>query len=270
MPPLPLDSKRWSELTHAYGSAADTPDLLRRIYESPDREAWSDLCGGSVIHQGDVSEAAYAALPHVMAAAESVPASERLRYVSFAASVIDGAIRKPCPDDLKAQYEETFEAVRAMAIGVLKSGEPEDWELPYVFEAIAAASDLPVLARILMTFSNEEFAFCCADCESWLRVSARSAPFEARPEASLKDPDSPSTPITPPDEPSPDPQTPSGGQQALPWLLSLSNLHDNREFRDKLISLYGDGECPECGRSFNLYSELEREEIEPTPGIRFL
>lgn len=269
MPPLSLDSKRWARLTHAYGSAADTPDLLRRLYESPDRDVWSDLCGGSVVHQGDVSEAAYAALPHVLAAAESVPASDRLRYVSFAASVIDGPKRKPCPDDLNTEYENVFDTVREMAIGVLKAGGVEDWELPYVFEAIAAPSGLPVLARILMSFSTKEFDFPCASCESWLRVSTRKTPFEVRPEGSHRDPDSPSTPITPPERPRSDSHTPTSGDEALPWLLWLSELQENRQFQDKLVSLYGDGECPRCHRSVHLYSEVEQEEKEPHTGIRF-
>jgi len=32
---LALDSNEWSALTHAYGSAEDVPDLLRRLAEIP-------------------------------------------------------------------------------------------------------------------------------------------------------------------------------------------------------------------------------------------
>jgi len=68
---LELDDPRWSSLKHAYGPASDTPDLLRLLSASPQPKAgyksepwftlWSSLC-----HQGDVYEASYAALPHVV------------------------------------------------------------------------------------------------------------------------------------------------------------------------------------------------------------
>lgn len=52
---LPLDSPRWSELTHAYGSASDTPALLRQLASLPradgDAEPWFSLWS-SLAHQG--------------------------------------------------------------------------------------------------------------------------------------------------------------------------------------------------------------------------
>ena len=174
MPPLSLDSILWAKLTHAYGSAADTPKLLRRLYESPNDDVWSDLCG-SVVHQGDVSEAAYAALPHVFAAARTVPAEDRIMYLAFAASVLDGRERKVCPDDLRTEYEDAIEAVRSMAIESLNAAMVPKADLPYLFEAIAASNSLPILARILEQFSNDEFSFECAGCKSWLCTATASA-----------------------------------------------------------------------------------------------
>jgi len=69
---LDLDDRRWAELTHAYGSAADIPPLLRHLREFPpatDYRAepyfslWTALC-----HQGPVYPASYAAVPHLVAA----------------------------------------------------------------------------------------------------------------------------------------------------------------------------------------------------------
>jgi hypothetical protein len=49
-----LDAVPWAELEHAYGSAADVPDLLRKLLD-PDpkvrREVLRTLCG-NVFHQG--------------------------------------------------------------------------------------------------------------------------------------------------------------------------------------------------------------------------
>ncbi len=59
-----LDEVPWPTLTHAYGSAADVPDLLRALASGdPDeREAALSELHGSVWHQGTV----YPATPHVV------------------------------------------------------------------------------------------------------------------------------------------------------------------------------------------------------------
>jgi len=74
---LALDDPLWSALSHAYGSAADIPNLLACIDEFPpqrDRRAdtweslWSALC-----HQGDTYDASFAAVPHIVAALSHDP-----------------------------------------------------------------------------------------------------------------------------------------------------------------------------------------------------
>lgn len=66
---LPLTDPLWPNLDHAYGPAADIPDLLQRARQddssghlrgSPWYELWSALC-----HQGDVYSASYASVPHL-------------------------------------------------------------------------------------------------------------------------------------------------------------------------------------------------------------
>lgn len=68
---LPLDDPRWNDLQHAYGRAADVPELLRALKTSTDPKTsypdepwhslWSSLC-----HQGDAYTASYAAVPHIV------------------------------------------------------------------------------------------------------------------------------------------------------------------------------------------------------------
>jgi len=76
---LDLDDRRWAELTHAYGPAADIPALLRQLRTFPTATGyraepyfslWSALC-----HQGDVYSASYAAVPHLVAALLGAAAS---------------------------------------------------------------------------------------------------------------------------------------------------------------------------------------------------
>ena len=259
MPLLSLDSNRWAQLTHAYGSAADTPALLRKLYKSSDSDVWSDLFG-SVVHQGDVSEAAYAATPHVVAAAHSVPSAERLEYLAFVAAVVDGFIRKPIPEDLRAEYENAIKSALDMAMEMLEHETLSELDLAYLFETIAAANDLPILARILQLFSNEEFTFVCLKCQSWLYVSNDKVPFSVYAEDPVSNPNALSLPMRSPLRPPATSIVPAGGAEALPWLCWLSEHQKNQQFQNRLICMYGDGTCPKCERDFNLYNELERAE----------
>ena len=60
---LPLDSPRWSRLTHAYGSASDVPHWLTQLSSLPtsegQNEPWYSIWS-ALAHQGDVYEASYA------------------------------------------------------------------------------------------------------------------------------------------------------------------------------------------------------------------
>jgi hypothetical protein len=68
---IDLDSQDWHVLQHAYGPAAEIPFLLRQLSADPTPQhdygdepwfsLWSALC-----HQGDVYNASYAAVPHVV------------------------------------------------------------------------------------------------------------------------------------------------------------------------------------------------------------
>ncbi|WP_211371792.1 hypothetical protein [Marilutibacter maris] len=85
---LNLDSPRWSELQHAYGSAADIPGRLRELRDMPeakgDSEPWFGLWS-ALAHQGDVFPASFAALPHVVDALAGQPHKASASYFQFPA-----------------------------------------------------------------------------------------------------------------------------------------------------------------------------------------
>lgn len=66
-----LDSIDWGAMRHAYGPAADVPDLLRGLVsdDPATREVALDGMYGAVHHQGDVYECTVAAIPFLLEAA---------------------------------------------------------------------------------------------------------------------------------------------------------------------------------------------------------
>ena len=85
---LSLDSTYWSQLAHAYGSAADIPPLLRQLHDLPgdgsNAEPWYSLWS-ALAHQGEVFQASFAATPYIVAALESAPAVAPPVYLHFPA-----------------------------------------------------------------------------------------------------------------------------------------------------------------------------------------
>ncbi|MEU3981634.1 hypothetical protein AB0F77_16280 [Streptomyces sp. NPDC026672] len=72
--PAELDDVRWHELTHAYGSAEDVPELIRALYEGGETagEAIYELFG-NIHHQGSVYPASAPSVPFLAHAVLHAP-----------------------------------------------------------------------------------------------------------------------------------------------------------------------------------------------------
>jgi hypothetical protein len=136
---LVLDSPRWSELDHAYGSASDIPALLRALEELPhargESEPWFSLWS-ALAHQGDVYSASFAAVPHVVRVLSTAPDRADAVYFDFPAWVEICRQRNgvSIPFDLKAAY---FEALGQLPTLVARAAT-RDWDADFLRSALAA------------------------------------------------------------------------------------------------------------------------------------
>jgi hypothetical protein len=156
---LSLDSPRWNELQHAYGIASDTPELLRQLQSLPDAlgesEPWFTLWS-SLAHQRDVYSASFAAVPHVVRALASAPASASFVYFHFPAWV--EICRKnnstPIPSDLEEAY---FSALSELP-GLVAAASARPWDADFLacaLSAIAAAKGSSKVAEAVMELTPE-------------------------------------------------------------------------------------------------------------------
>ncbi len=85
---LELDGAEWTNLRHAYGSAEDIPALLSELEvgfgESRESEVWDSLWS-ALAHQGDVYDASFAAVPHVVRILAKEPSAATFHYFQFPA-----------------------------------------------------------------------------------------------------------------------------------------------------------------------------------------
>lgn len=139
---LDLDDTGWAELHHAYGDAADIPDLLRSLAdttgpssdyeEEPWFSLWSSLC-----HQDDVYTASYAAVPHIAQIASAARGPLNFSFFQFPAAVELARVagRGPeIPEVCAASYHQAIERL----VDVIGLHIKAAWDEPMLLSAFAA------------------------------------------------------------------------------------------------------------------------------------
>lgn len=147
---LLLDSPRWKELNHVYGSAEDIPEKLRALRDE-ERIEWTtdsvlEEIAAAIYHQGDPNTGSYAAVPHLVDIIQSRSPAEQILIVLLTGWIeaARDASRPEIPKDLTSTYFEALEKLKAMAINLLSVPEkswikgPRATDLTYLFGAIAA------------------------------------------------------------------------------------------------------------------------------------
>ncbi|MEU8788165.1 HEAT repeat domain-containing protein [Streptomyces sp. NPDC048643] len=89
-----IDEVDWASMEHAYGSAADVPELLRGLASQHphEREAALDGMYGAVHHQGDVYDSTLACIPFLFALVRHTGLPDRGGIVELLASIGGGDV----------------------------------------------------------------------------------------------------------------------------------------------------------------------------------
>jgi hypothetical protein len=154
---LNLDDERWKSLSGGYRTKFDPRPLLSKLESGEDATvAWHDLWE-RLHHQGDVGEASYAAVPHLVRIHRQRGVVDWNTYGLVA--VIELARTEmqnpPIPDWLEKDY---FRAIRELA----EIGSVEFWrgtnpeEIRAILSILALARDARITARFLLEYSEEE------------------------------------------------------------------------------------------------------------------
>ena len=159
---LNLDSPVWSELRHAYGTASDIPPLIRQLQGLPtsagNDEPWFTLWS-ALAHQGDVYDASFAAVPHVVAALAQDPLSADETYFQFPAWVEICRAKSgiEVPESLASSY---FEALSRLP-SLVAAASVRFWDAGFLacaLSAIAAAKGQPEIAEAVLELTTADAA----------------------------------------------------------------------------------------------------------------
>ena len=159
---LALDSPRWRELAQAHGSAEDIPRLLEvlaALTTTDDARVRAELWYGvwaTLCPDGRLYDAAYAAVPHLLAITSRLDAGERTAALHVAAEVetlrhVAGA--PAIPDDLVPAYAEAIESLPSVVAEM--AAVPWDTATAQVMAAaLLAGKRQPALAQAVLALDG--------------------------------------------------------------------------------------------------------------------
>jgi hypothetical protein len=118
---LPLQDPRWHQLQAGYKVPYDASVPLRRMEAGANvwKELWQELH-----HQGDVGEASYAAVPHIVRISAARPVRDWNLYALAATIEIERHRRgnPPIPDWAEPDYRQAWHELVRLALADLASG----------------------------------------------------------------------------------------------------------------------------------------------------
>jgi hypothetical protein len=154
---LGLDDKRWQNLEGGYRTQFDPRPSLSKLDANKDTNAaWHDLWEG-LHHQGDVGEASYAAVPHLVRIYRKGGAIHWNTYAIVAVIELarDDGRNPPIPGWLEEDY---FQAIRELAergaVEILQTTNPE--LVRAILSILAISAGARTHAKFLVNYSAEE------------------------------------------------------------------------------------------------------------------
>ena len=151
---LSLDDPKWSDLLGGYKTPYDPSHALRSLENGED--SWGELWE-QLHHQGDVGEASYAAIPHIVRIARSLPSCD-WNFYGLVSTIEIERHRKcnpPIPDWLAPAYADAIRDLLELALRDLPRVDNPD-TVRSIFGAIALAKgDLKLGALISHSDESE-------------------------------------------------------------------------------------------------------------------
>jgi hypothetical protein len=156
---MDLDDPSWARLLGGYRTPYDPRQALRLLEAGKDPAAAWDELWNELHHQGDVGEASYAAVPHLVRIHEARGVPDWNTYALVAA--IEEARRNGNNPELTENLTSAYEAAwrRLVEIGIRELRAAEDAALvSSIIAVVAMAKGQGALGRFAALFDEKERA----------------------------------------------------------------------------------------------------------------
>jgi len=154
---LSLDDERWGALKGGYRQPFDPRPLLRKLESGVGmKETWYELWG-ELHHQGDVGEASYAAVPHIVRIHRKRGVPDWNPYALVACiELARGQGNNPeLPNWLEQDY---FDSIHDLAkIGIGEYDRADDTEqVRAILSILAISKGARIFGELLLNFNEKE------------------------------------------------------------------------------------------------------------------
>lgn len=154
---LNLDDKRWTELKGGYRVPFDPRQLLRRLESGTDiQRCWQELWQ-ELYHQGDVGEASYAAVPHLVRIYQNRGKIDWNTYAIVTSIELARNVgnNPDVPSWLLQGYEDAINSLAMTGLGELPHANEKE-SIRSILAVIAIWKEVRTYARIIIDFSEDE------------------------------------------------------------------------------------------------------------------
>lgn len=168
---LSLDSLRWESLRTYRGAGAELPAAIRKWREAiggeEEEPLWTDLWE-RFLHQGTITDAAYAAAPHVVQELKRIAPQNRLDYLvqlGIVESARASQVSPDLPEYLADSYNEAVMEARSYAVACLSLGLRKA-EFRYLVSALCSFYGHGELGNLI--FDLDALHGVCPECGEWV------------------------------------------------------------------------------------------------------
>jgi len=153
-----LDDDRWNCLKGGYGTPFDPRPLLVRLKAGRDVDGvWSELWE-ELHHQGDVGEASYAAVPHlVQICREAGISGWNLYGIVLTIELARGTGKNPpVPEWLEGSYFAAIHELAHLGNAKIMACEEGDFAVRAILGILAIAKGLRTHAMVMVDYDEDE------------------------------------------------------------------------------------------------------------------
>jgi hypothetical protein len=154
---MELDDPQWSNLQGGYRVAYDPRKAFAALEQGKDtagawQELWNELC-----HQGDVGEASYASVPHLVRiyAAQRVPTANTYSIVATIEIARHDGRNPGLPDNFQEDYRAAWHQLVELGLHELSITDDPDI-VSSIIAVLAIAKGQRSLGRFALYFDEQE------------------------------------------------------------------------------------------------------------------
>ncbi len=171
---LPLNDPRWKTLTGGYRVPYDASVPLARLERGEDvwDELWEELH-----HQGDVGDASYASVPHLVRICGALPRRDWNVYALVSTIEVERHRKSnpPLPEWVGADYERALRDL--LALGLSDLGRVEDaTTIRSILGAVALAKGALELGAWISFSDDSEIEEMLDERQAWSELYRRDLP----------------------------------------------------------------------------------------------